>query len=323
MNKKITMDDIAKKVGVSKNAVSIALRGLPGVSEDMRQLILKTAADLGYQRPTSNLEFSQTNQTICIIMSANIDKGRDFFEGIVYGIENEARRNGIACNIFWQNDDLPAGIFESSFYGIICVGIFKSDYLLKLKTSNLPVILVDHYIYDLDVNTILTDNLTGGYLATRHLIDLNHPSIAFVGDVNFSPSYYDRWLGYMKALGQLQQTPNTQGIYFSSASDVIKKETLPSAFVCCSDFVAMDLYKILTKINLKIPDDVSVVGFDNSLFSEKLYPELTTLHVKRHDLGKNAVQRLLFILNTPDHEPKAVLLRPELVKRNSTKEYGS
>ena len=340
MAKKVTMEDIAKKIGMSKNTVSLALRNMPGINAQTRKLIFETARQLGYEYKKNSTECQSSEATyknICLIFSKDTHKSEGFFSYIQYGVESEAKKNNLNIIIYCYDEnneefETPLSIKEGLISGIITLGRISKKTLTAILKFNLPLVIIDHYFDDLTCNYILTDNISGAYLATEHLIKLGHKEIGFSGDISVASSFYDRYQGYLKALNQYSIPINTsycitdkclyeyKNSSMEKVVDEIKKlPKLPTAFFCCNDIEAITLINALKSLNISVPDDISVVGFDNIESSKNITPELTTMHISKEAMGQRAVKSLLEKMADPYSLCEKILLPPMFVGRNSTK----
>jgi LacI family transcriptional regulator len=334
MPKKTSMDDLAKKLGISKNTVSLALRDMPGVNIQTKQLIIETAKTMGYQYKKT----SEVSKNICLIMSGGTrNSTAGFFNYVQYGIENEAKNESlnIIINYYDENSDnfeLPLCIKDNIISGIITLGRISRKIIDILLSLNLPVIMVDHYFDNLNLTYILSDNISSGYIATEYLIKKEIFKIGFIGNVNASVSFRDRYWGYINAL-QAYNLPLIQDFIFIKNSmeelsridiqlvvaEFKKRKELPSAFFCCNDAEAITVIKALNSLNLRIPQDISIIGFDDIDFSQNISPALTTMRVQKETMGKKAVEKLVNLINNPNTLCEKLLLSTELIKRDSVK----
>ncbi len=342
MAKKVTMEDIAKEIGMSKNTVSLALRNMPGINDQTRRLIHDTAKHLGYEYKKSFTEY-HSNETsyknICLIFSMGTHKSEGFFSYIQYGVESEAKKNNLNTIIYCYDEskeefETPLSVKEGIISGIITLGRISRNTLNSIIKFNLPLVIIDQYFDDLVCDYVLTDNISGSYTATEHLIKQGHKKIGFVGDISASSSFYDRYQGFIKALNQysipynstLSITDKSPSEYISAdyslgkVVEILKKlPELPSAFVCCNDNEAITVINALKLINISVPEDISIVGFDNIESSKNITPELTTMHICKEIMGQRAVRSLLAKTSNLNELSEKILLPPTFIERNSTK----
>lgn len=342
MAKRITMEDIAKKIGMSKNTVSLAMRNMPGINEKTRKLIHDTAKQLGYEYKKNYTDY-HSNETsyknICLIFSMGKRRSEDFFSYIQYGVESEAKKNNLNTIIYCYDEskeefETPLSVKEGIISGIITLGRISRNTLNSIIGFNLPLVVIDQYFDDLVCDYVLTDNISGSYTATEHLIKQGHKRIGFVGDISASSSFYDRYQGFIKALNRysipfnsaLSMTDKLPSEYESTdynpkrvIEELKKLPELPSAFVCCNDHEALTVINALKSMNISVPEDISIVGFDNIASSKNITPELTTMHISKEIMGQRAVRRLLAKTSNTNELCEKILLPPTFIERNSTK----
>lgn len=333
MSKKVTMESIAKKLGITKNTVSLALRNMPGVSEKTHRLVIETARQIGYEykRPSKN-KFKTKN--ICLMLSDDTRNSVAFFSFIQYGIESEAKKNNLNTIIYCFNEnkgfEVPLCIKDGIVSGIITLGRLSQKTLKSIIALDLPLVVIDHYFDDINVSCILSDNISGGCIATEYLIKSGHREIGFCGNIFSSSSFFDRYLGYLKALSQYKIPVNPlYSILDMSMAEtpdnnmVIKKlkeiPKLPTAFFCCNDIEAITIIKAFSSMGIKVPEDISFIGFDDIELSKNISPELTTMHIHKELLGERAVRKLISQITKKNYTPEKILLPADLVERQSVK----
>lgn len=319
MAEKVTMESIAARLGVSKNAVSLALRGMPGLGDELRAAILETAAAMGYRYRAAGK--SQDTAAICVAVSQNVREGGEFFNEVLSGIEAAAREAGAVCNMVWYGGpdggpEPPLCVANGTAGGIVCVGIFQKEQISALAGFGLPLVLVDHYIDGVRVDSVLSDNVGGACALVSAMLGAIGGDIGYVGNMDYSPSFFDRWLGYVKAHRLAGRAWREEYVlrYPSEAAGLAR---LPSAFFCCNDTNAVTLMKELSRLGKAVPGDVAVAGFDDSVFATSVHPELTTVRVDKGLMGRKAVGRLLQLIANPGQAAETLLLAPELVARES------
>ncbi len=335
MPKKVTMDSIALKLGISKNTVSLALRGMPGISEATRKAIAAEAENMGYQYKNSVKPTATKN--LCLVIAKCTRDSIGFFSFIQLGIEDEAKKNNVNTIIHYydENDEVfetPNCIKDSMVSGIITLGRISRKTTDALLSYDLPIVMVDNYFDDLVLDCILTDNQCGGYLATEHLIKSGHTRIGFLGDIYASVSFYDRYQGFLKALGEYKlvnkpeysivnrKLENAPGEEVAAIINNMKSNSsMPTAFFCCNDAEAIIMVKILSNMGIAIPDEVSIMGFDDIETSRNITPELTTMRVQKEIMGRRAVAKLLNKINNKGEPTEKILLSADIIKRQSVK----
>lgn len=343
MANRVSMEDIAKKLGISKNTVSLVFRDMPGINEQTRKQILDTATQMGYIYKNKSKQEAQNHlgpveetptMNICLCLPETTRESTGFFSHVLFGIEDEAKKNNFNTIIFYFDDehgikDIPLCIQNNMVSGIITLGRISCSTVNTLLSFNLPLVMVDHYLEHIVTDCILSDNLSGAYKAVKYLVEKGHQKIGFLGDIEASISFYDRYMGYLKALKHyslpiseehiIKTSYEKQGLKdFSLVVENLKEKTsFPSAFFCCNDIEAITLIKGLNSIGLKVPQDISVIGFDDIDNARNFYPELTTLRVEKEYMGKKAVQRLIHLLDFGPVTPEKLLLNVSIIERQS------
>ncbi len=304
---KVTMSDIAEELEISKNAVSLALRGKSGVSEALRRKIIDTARAMGYQG------FIPESENCCIVALVPEYIYRDvyFYSEIFWAVEQETRSLGhtlVTLSVSAQVQEaltLPQLPTELNILGMLTIGVFNRPYLVKLKETGIPLVSVDIAYNDIDIPSVCSSNLSGGYRAVEHLIKNGHSQIGFIGPIHAAQSIYERWCGYQKAMLEYHLTVNPA---YSILGDLEHFQLLdspevlapyvnairrfPDAWFCAGDRIALSLMNILSGKGIDIPGAVSVIGFDDLDFGKFSMPPLTTMRVDRRAMGQAAVQLL-------------------------------
>ncbi len=307
--KKTSMQQIADRLSISKNAVSLALNGKPGVSEETRELILQMARKLNYPGPASGKAIADK---ILILVPAYIRNDHFFYHDIYWAAEVKAGQKGYTTLLATVTEDmqrqlqLPALYHEMNWAGVILVGTLDVDYVAHLMSIEPNLISVDQYYCGLDLSSLVTANLEGAYQMTEFAISQGHKDIGFVGSLRKTSSIYERYCGYQLSMISHSYPINPDRCIFDdspldtllSDPDVLRRaltnmEKLPSAWICSGDRMAIAMMQALTQIGLAVPHDVSIFGFDDLELSSMVTPPLTTMHVDRRAMGKRAVELLL------------------------------
>lgn len=336
MGKRVTMQDIANQLNISKNSVSQALSGKPGVSEDTRQLVLKKAKEIGYHYTPANGGSDQdTNLTgnIALIASEFAFSMKSFFGEIYLSVEEEVtkrNKNLLIQSINNQSRDqliLPPFIENRQVDGVLILSHISNEYINKILETGIPTVLIDHHHPDIAADSVLTNNRFGAYTATKHLLELGHREIAFVGNIDFSPSYQERWEGYHLAHRDYGVKPPKKDVQFT---DALEKATVinhfidqlaekPTAWFCVNDGLGYLVTSGLQAQGFKVPDDASVCSFDNGQLSQLSTPSITTMDIDFKDFGQNAAEKLFWRMENRKAPHQEVLLPVTLLERESTK----
>lgn len=327
----ITIKDVAKELGVSYSSISRALNGKEGVSEATRQKILLTADKMGYQpNDLARGLVNKISKTVGVIIP---DINNPFFGEIVTGITeaaNENEYNIFLCISGW-NAKNEAEYFDTlrkkRVDGIILKSAGKNENYDAVKS---PLIIIERYSKGVEYNSVEVDNELGGYLAAKHLLDCGYKQLAFIlGKEDFFASSR-RLKGAERALSEYGMTLNTdrvvEGSFSIEGGRLAAKELFESgqsidAVFGMNDLIGMGVLQYCNESNIKVPQEVGVVGYDNISYAGLPQIELTTIHQPKYELGRMLFETLLEEIQLKDSiKPvKKVILNPELKIRRTTK----
>ncbi|NGZ76724.1 LacI family DNA-binding transcriptional regulator [Saccharibacillus alkalitolerans] len=300
--KKVSMQNIADRLGLSKNAVSLALSGKKGVSEEVRQTVLKTAKELDYRLSGSGLagEEKGNARNVLVLVPERIVSYADnehfrFFHDMLWILEESIRARG--CNAViaridgeMERDRVLPGLFEDVEHaGVILFGIAAKPYAQMVWETGAPLVLLDSYYRDLPSAAAVSANTEGAESAVRWLIERGHREIGFIGPANLTTSHEERWFGYWRAMREaglpireahtlleaddFDEAKNEREIGEFLERIVAAKagspnvgqsaeDALPTAFFCGNDRIALLLIRRLRAIGVSVPQRVEVAGFD-------------------------------------------------------------
>ncbi|MDO9087005.1 MAG: LacI family DNA-binding transcriptional regulator [Anaerolineaceae bacterium] len=333
----ITIKDIAKRTGVSHSTVSRALGGNTLISALTADRIRKVAQEMGYQ-PSAAARSLKTNQTKVIGVIVNsIDD--PFFSEILFGIEDAAQTSGYSLFIAASQYDpvreqkIVQTMMEQRTDGvIICSSSFSADKGRQLLANGFPVVVVNYKAHENFNYSIYHDDVDGSQQITKYLLELGHKKIAYLGNSRSGRTSLDRLNGYKKEMlkaGAIIQ----EGYIFDvegSAPELgshglahfMQLPEPPTAIICFNDMVAIGLLHACKEFGIKVPEDLSITGFDNITFSGYTSPPLTTLDQPKYSIGNEAAQLLLDLMNKKIdgsfHTHKEKILKGKLLVRNST-----
>lgn len=336
---KVTMKDIAKELNISINAVSIALNDKPGVSESMRLKILRTADKMGYINEKHHYLSVFSKSNICILMQSYYANTGHFYSIVLRSIVECAKQLGYISilNYFEDNQfEFPDCIIDRKVAGILVVGKISDQNLNQLKNTGIPVVLVDYTSLGDTCDCVLTHNKQEGYLITQYVLDKGYKRVGFFGDLEYSLSFSDRFIGYKQALinrsitSDIESYINQYSILHGTEKYVLendvngivsllKKSELPEVFVCANDSNAFILLNTLTLMNIKVPDQIGITGFDDTPLCEKTIPKLTTVQVQKELMGEIAVSKLIDRIHRENDVQMTQLLSTNIIERDSLK----
>ena len=331
--KRISQRDIAKMLGINVSTVSRALRGLEGVSPELRQQIESFAVENGY-RPNPfavSLRFD-TTRTIGIVVP---DVSFTHYAHIVKRIEAEARNNGYMC-IITDSDDKPETesycleLLENMHVEgiIICPTQNTTDFsqLLRLKKANMPIVFFDR-APDIDISSVIINDATSALQATNSLIDDGARRIAFLGGSNLMKQTADRKHGYLQALRERGIPIRTElvkchNISFNSGlSDTLELLSLPEppdAIIASHGLLAISALQAVTSQGLRIPDELEIIGYLSDWVSEMCHPRISFVRQNLREIGIKAFRLLIDQINGDD-SIQHVVVSARLELRDSTK----
>lgn len=342
MNRRPTLREIAEYADVALSTVSQVLNNKPNVSPEMRHRVLSAASNLGYRSKFSSESLLSTDiKTIGLLTKQrngdplNINP---FYSHIIAGAESECRRQNISlmyANIEVDEHNhaisLPSMLLEERVDGVIVLGAFLEETLGHISTRASQIVLVDAYTSDEDeFDKVLVDNVSGAMKAVKHLIALGHGAIGLIGsELDSYPSIMERRQGYLTALAQHNLKPFVEDSAlvredaYEATQRLIARAPEITAILACNDNVAIGVMNALHNLGLSVPDDVSVIGFDNIDLARELKPALTTMHVDKVLMGVVAVRHLMDRAANPNRAALKTLVSTQVIERETVRAISS
>lgn len=335
-DQKVNIKYIANIANVSPMTVSRALRKVPGVSTKTIKKINNLAKKLNYYPDfvAKNLRLNKTN-TIGVIFN---DVKNPFYSDVLWAINEKLHESHYSTLVSFSNWDINlereiiSNLISKKVDGIIMSPVSEKDDSLKLLLNrNIEVVFVDSYSNYKDISYSSTNHKKAAYIGTDYLIKCGHKNILLISVISLASSSKQFLEGYIEALRDnninkndnlILQLPNTSfDNCYNLLKELIKKNsTFFTGIMFISDFLAISFYKVVNELNLKIPDDYSVVGFDNIDITSALNPPLTTINQPRKEIGYEAVRILLKNINNPNSRViEKVISEPYLIIRDSVK----
>ncbi|MBQ9695339.1 MAG: LacI family DNA-binding transcriptional regulator [Oscillospiraceae bacterium] len=331
MAKSVRMADIAQRLGVSVVTVSKALRGKDGVSDALREQIVRTANELGYSAKPSAEAISAGSYTIGILTPGRyLERGSSFYWSLYERLLTHISAQGDFCLLEVVTDEeestpsLPRLLQENKVDGLIIMGGFADQYLRMLFAQQRPVVMLDAYQAWFPCDTVISDGYYGMYTMTSYLISRGHRRLKYVGTVGETSSITDRYLGFCRALMEAG-LPITAGSSIPDrVSGSIVDTHLPSdialttdALVCNCDITAYDVCTKLDAIGVRVPEDISVIGFDNYILSEMSATKITTYEVDQNAMAKASARQIRRRIGDPRAERKLQIISGRMILRES------
>ncbi|WP_110250838.1 substrate-binding domain-containing protein [Streptohalobacillus salinus] len=304
MKSNITMKDIAEKLGVSSVTISKALNDKDGVSDALKEKIKKLADEMGYRYNTTAKSMKNgLTYNIGVVIPERFSGGmsQSFYFRAYQEAAKQFERYGYygIMNILSSEDEealrLPRLYYEKKVDGFIFLGQLSPEFISLVKEMDMPKVFLDFYDEHDEIDSIITDNFYGAYDITNYLVGKGHTSIGYVGNLYATSSIQDRFLGYYKSLLEHRIALNEDWIIRDRDErgkyiTFDLPEALPTAFVCNCDQVAHLLVNRLKKEGYRVPEDISVVGFDNDIYATITEPNLTTVEVDINEMVTQAVK---------------------------------
>lgn len=323
-----TIKDIATKLGIAVSTVSKGLNGASDISEEMRQLVLDTAVEMGY---SSKRVQKMGNRKVCILIEnmeyENIDQ---FGYEIIVGFKLSAARRHcnvtvIPTNLNMQTEDkFDSYMLRYGYSGAFLLGFtLHDDYINQLYKTTVPTVLLDNCIPNKNVGYVGTDGYEGIDLAVRYLAENGHTKIALLNGSKNSMVTDERLLAFTQSMEKnaLIVNPNliAHGWFVPDCAKYHVSAFLENgatAIVCASDLIASGVLAELKRLGKRVPEDISVIGYDDLPIAQHLTPSLTTVRQDRVCIGKSAFMMLEELISNVSISK--LLLRPQLIVRNST-----
>jgi LacI family transcriptional regulator len=325
---KVTLDVIAEEFGVSKVAISKALNNQKGVSEKLRKKISDYADSIGYSKRSSTIDMVDKRFLFLINKDFFLTPSEQFYSTIFYFLTSACNKANCQLQIAFLEPENMLEKMKSTIQTFKPDGIYIAGEVGKLiirhvEKMTIPTVFIDYYSPLYKCNYVYVDNYYLSFQLTKYLVQLGHKRIGFVGDILNTASIADRYFGYQRAMQdeRLAINPkwhinenlekNSDPLSLSSALD-----ELPSVYICHCDAAAQRLYTALAMRGLKVPEDVSVISFDNTDLCDSLMPKLTSAGPSKEYYARKAFQAMNDCLNAKNKTVQ-VLVKTLLVERAS------
>ncbi len=331
VNKMPTIYDIAKEAGVSYSTVSRTLSGFEFVKESTREKVLTAANKLGYvpNQQARSLAGGPSNLIGVLVPTL----ANDYITQIIHGIDDELTKSSYNLILYTTNRHqgkeatYAAAIMNGAADALLLVAPLITDpYLDVLREQNFPYVLIDQADQSDQSTAVNTNNQKGAYEATKYLILLGHRRIGFIAGLPQLNSAIERFAGYKKALAdhslpfhESYVAPGrfTSGDGYTAAQQLLNLTPPPTAIFAANDLSALGAMEAIREHGLRIPDDISLVGFDDVPQAPIVYPKLTTIRQPLHQMGHEGARLILEQLADPLMDIRRVTLDTELIIRDS------
>lgn len=343
MKKRITIQDIADELGLSRNTISKAINGTGCVASDTKDLIFQKATELGYkqfsllQNPDCEGDKIISNREIALF-TKSVPGSQYLSSTLLDSFQKKISTLGYRLTIYVLRDaivsscSLPENFNIDSTDAILIQELFDEAYTDFLCKLDIPTLFVDSFANPgnktIDSDILYMENKSSSYHLVTHLLNTGCKKIGYIGDYLHCQSFFERWCGYKEAaenscrnyrdfcILENDASPYNDSSWLASKIQALKE--LPDAFFCANDFLAVCTVKALKLLNYSLPADIKVAGFDNSPESQIIEPQLTTVSIKGKDMGYIATNLLLNRIKYPNSPFTVTYTRTDIVYRAST-----
>lgn len=330
---KVTAKQVAERMGISAAAVSMALNNKPGVSLEMRHKIIDTATEMGYDFTRINSKNARSNTIAFIFFHRNMVFDTPFFSDLTVSVETTIKEKGyqFCVHHIHDSDDLEEQLHTIQAYhyeGIILLGTTMSrNEILPFEKLDIPVVLLDAYFPNLNVDCVTINNVDSAETATDYLIKKRHQQPGYLHSsfdiVNFS----ERNLGFLNAVRKNAMpasksivhrlSPSIDGSYADMLEILNQNEPIANCYFADNDEIAIGAVRAFKEKGYQIPEDVAIVGFDNIPYSAFVEPPLTTIDVPKSYMGAIAVKQLISAIKDKSTFHIKIEINTNLIVRSS------
>ena len=343
--KRVTLQDIADELGISRNTVSKAINNSDGIAASTRDKILQKAVEMGYKQfsyvnsilgsdAAASAPASQQYQGEIALLTAAFLTQSHFASTMLDKFQREISQAGFTMNTHRITKEnlstmtLPYTFRKDLVKAVICIEMFNYEYGKMICELDVPVLFVAGPVKrdgsSLPADHLFMDNTTEITRFVNDMLAAGKKRIGFIGNYNHCQSFYERYAAFRMAMLMADVPVDERFVYCTNRVDEIIEsiaglEELPDVFICANDFLAGDLIRNLFTIGKSVPEDVLVLGFDNSPESRIYRPALSTVHVHTQVMAISAMQLLISRRHEPSLDFRTVHTETELIYRESTR----
>lgn len=356
MAQRVTIQDIADALGLSRNTVSKAINNTGILADATRDRILLKAAEMGYKQfsyanlaqlssASSSAPVSPETEHREIALLTTAFLGNSHFSALMLDkFQREIAQMGYSLSMHrvlpeeLRDRRFPITFMKDRISGVICIELFDYDYCQMIIDQDIPVLLVDKPVTGfkapLQADCLLMNNQEHIFTFVAEMVRRGKKSIGFIGEYKHCTSFYERYMSYRMALLQaglpcpeqyclIDMGKELRNSTFEEYKDYLRKsfltmKGLPDVFICANDFVAMDAMEVMREFDISVPDDVYICGFDDSPESKVVTPQLTTIHIHTQIMGFTAAQLLMSRIKQPTLDYRTVYAATDIIYRAST-----
>ncbi len=348
MAAKVTLQDIADALGVSRNTVSKAINNTGVLAESTRQKVLEKAIEMGYKQfsyasdlsdiKNPSLSKSKASGEIALFTGSFLNNSH-FASTMLDKFQHEVSLLGYSLTMHRVDSgnieelSLPISFRKDNTKAIVCIEMFNHPYCEMLCSLSIPVLMIDapvaSYWKPLNADILLMDNFTSIFTVINDMSKKGISKIGFVGQVTHCRSFYERFMAFREAM-YINNLPSGDSYCLTEVHPhdanykeyllhaLENMEELPEMFICANDFVALDLIYGLKKIGIECPKDIKLFGFDDSPESKIMTPSLSTSHIHSQIIGYSAAKLVISRIEHPDLNYRITCTETDLIYRDST-----
>jgi len=337
MSEKVTISQIANQCKVSISTVSLALNNKPGISEAVRKQVKEVAKSMGYSvKPSTATVRHQKLNTLGLLVKTDpgvLPPSNPFYSRVIAGVDEAC--NDLGLNLLFsmlpvdennRPQKIPQFIKSNMADGFLMVGAFLDETISSILDQwTVPIVLVDGYSDTERYDMVVSDNFGASYQAVEHLISMGHKHIALVGgDAECYPSLRERRNGYFRAMKE-HGLEDTCVVNFNiskskgeeEVTELLKNYPQVTAIFGINDDIAVSAIHVAQRMGLNVPEDISVIGYDDTDLAITVSPQLTTMHVDTVAMGQGAAHLVSLRMHRPKAERVTLMVHPKLVERGS------
>ncbi len=346
MNKKVTIQDIADALGISRNTVSKAINNTDGIAEVTREKVLQKAIEMGYKQfsyvsSLSNIghreEAAAKTELLgeIAVFSTSYISNSHFASPMLDKIHQELSTMGYTLTFHrirrsaFQTGELPSTFFLERVKAIVCVEVFDASYCDMLCDLGLPILFIDGPArrgeHSVNADLLMMENFSEITHFIHIMLDRGFRKIGFIGDYNHCQSFWERYCAFRAAMAIADIPVRPEFVIHTKdqdlealANELDSLGELPEVFICANDFVAIDAMKLLEMKSSEILHNVHFLGFDDSHESRFFYPALSTVHIHSQAMAFSALHLLLTRIEEPTMEYRTIYVASDLVLRETT-----
>lgn len=331
----ITAKELAQKLGLSTAAVSMALNNKPGVSESTRERVLKAAKEYGFDFSRQRLTEETKKGCIAFLIYRRhgaVVGDTQFFSSLSDGVVNAARAAGYQLNIQYLHQENCRselrGLLSGDTKGAILLGTeLREEDFGPFAAFPLPLVVLDAYFEGISRDCVLINNVQGAFAAVNYMISKRKQQPGYLRSSYAIGNFEERADGFYKAIRHNGMStsasivhrlaPSAEGAYADMKALIAQGDPLATCYFADNDLIAAGAMRALKEAGYRIPEDIGIIGFDNTSLCEMLEPPLSTMHVPKQAMGQLAVERLIAILERKPSAHVKIAVTTTLVKRGS------